>query len=96
VRSRRNCTWVLDLSGFRVVTMESDGEVANSRVTIRIERGGAHGTGQLIPRREGPRHELPVPVTVVPQVQLPHARVPFMRRNASLIDLKADSRLAVR
>ena len=38
--SRRDCTWILGLSGFRVVTTESDGETAESRLTIRIERRG--------------------------------------------------------
>ena len=38
--SRRDCTWILGLAGFRVVTIESDGETADSRLTIRIERRG--------------------------------------------------------
>lgn len=41
--SRRNCTWVLGLSGFRVVTMERDVEATDSRLLIRIERRGARG-----------------------------------------------------
>ena len=35
--SRRDCTWILGLAGFRVVTMD---EAADSRLTIRIERRG--------------------------------------------------------
>ncbi len=35
--SRRDCTWILGLSGFRVVTMD---EAEDSRLTIRIERRG--------------------------------------------------------
>ena len=42
--SRRDCTWILGLAGFRVVTIESDGEAADSRVTIRMERRGAGAT----------------------------------------------------
>ena len=43
--SQRNCTWILGLAGFRVVTTESDGEAVDSRVTIRIERRGSRGYG---------------------------------------------------
>ena len=35
--SRRDGTWILGLPGFRVVSMESDGEKADSRLTIRLE-----------------------------------------------------------
>lgn len=38
--SRRDCTWILGLPGFRVLSMESDGEDADSRLTIRLERRG--------------------------------------------------------
>ena len=38
--SRRDCTWILGLVGFRVVTTDSDGEVVDGRLTIRIERRG--------------------------------------------------------
>ena len=41
--SRRDCTWILGLVGFRVVSIESDGEAADRRVTIRIERRGRRG-----------------------------------------------------
>jgi transposase len=37
VASRRDCTWILGLSGFRVVTME---EAQDGRLTIRMERRG--------------------------------------------------------
>ena len=37
---RRDCTWILGLAGFRVVTTESDGEAVAGRLTIRIERRG--------------------------------------------------------
>jgi transposase len=40
VGSRRDCTWILGLLEFRVVTAESDGETTDSRLTIRIERRG--------------------------------------------------------
>ena len=43
--SQRNCTWILGLAGFRVVTTESDGGAVDSRVTIRIERRGSRGYG---------------------------------------------------
>ena len=43
--SQRNCTWILGLAGFRVVTTESDGEAVDSRVAIRIERRGSRGYG---------------------------------------------------
>jgi hypothetical protein len=36
VGSRRDCTWILGLAGFRVVTTESAGEAVDSRLTIRI------------------------------------------------------------
>jgi transposase len=39
VGSRRDCTWILGLPGFRVVTTESDGEAVD-RLMIRIERRG--------------------------------------------------------
>jgi hypothetical protein len=39
VGSRRDCTWILGLSGFRVVTADSEGETAESRLTIRIADG---------------------------------------------------------
>jgi transposase len=37
VGSRRDCTWILGLSGFRVVTMD-EGE--SGRLVLRIERRG--------------------------------------------------------
>jgi hypothetical protein len=37
VGSRRDCTWILDLSGFRVVTMD---EAESGRLRIRIQRRG--------------------------------------------------------
>jgi len=37
VGSRRDCTWILGLPGFRVVTTTSDGDRVDSRLTIRIE-----------------------------------------------------------
>jgi transposase len=40
VGSRRDCTWILGLAEFRVVTTESDGDAVDSRLTIRIERRG--------------------------------------------------------
>lgn len=39
--SRCDCTWVLGLTGFRVVGLERSGEGADSRMTVRIERSGA-------------------------------------------------------
>jgi hypothetical protein len=44
--SRRDCTWILGLLEFRVVTAESDGETTDSRLTIRIERRGVSTPGQ--------------------------------------------------
>lgn len=38
--SRRDCTWILGLTGFRVVTANSDHEASDGRLTIRIERRG--------------------------------------------------------
>jgi transposase len=40
VGSRRDCTWILGLAGFRVVTAHSDGEAADSRLVLRVERRG--------------------------------------------------------
>jgi len=42
VGSRRDCTWILGLAGFRVVTTDSEGDAVrvDSRLTIRIERRG--------------------------------------------------------
>jgi transposase len=45
VGSRRNCTWILGLAGFRVVTTESDDDTVTSRLTIRIERRGVRRYG---------------------------------------------------
>ena len=50
--SRSDCTWILGLSGFRVVTME---QAANGRLVIRIERQGVRrytcsGCGRRIGR----------------------------------------------
>jgi hypothetical protein len=45
VGSRRDCTWILGLAGFRVVTTASDGEAADSWLTVRIERRGVRGYG---------------------------------------------------
>ena len=38
--SRRDCTWILGLPGFRVVTVQSDGAAGTARLLIRIERRG--------------------------------------------------------
>ena len=43
--SRRDCTWILGLAGFRVVATESDGDAVNSRLTIRIEHRGVRRYG---------------------------------------------------
>jgi transposase len=40
VGSRRECTWILGLSGFRVVEMVRAGEMADSRLQIHVERRG--------------------------------------------------------
>ena len=42
--SRRDCTWILGLAGFRVVKVESDGEEANSRLRIWLQRRGRKGS----------------------------------------------------
>jgi hypothetical protein len=39
VGSRRDCTWILGLSGFRVESIEGE-DAATSRLRIRIERRG--------------------------------------------------------
>jgi len=41
VGSRRDCTWILGLPGFRVERIEGEDGDATSRVLIRIERRGA-------------------------------------------------------
>lgn len=41
--SRRDCTWILGLAGFRVDAVDGEQAEATSRVRIRIERSGAHG-----------------------------------------------------
>jgi transposase len=38
--SRKDCSWILGLSGFRVVTTEYDESAVQGRLTIRIERQG--------------------------------------------------------
>ena len=38
--SRRDCTWILGLSGFRVVATESAEDGADTRLVIRLERRG--------------------------------------------------------
>lgn len=53
--SQRDCTWMLGVAGFRVVRAESDGEHAESRLTIRIERRGVRrypctGCGRRVSR----------------------------------------------
>ena len=77
VGSRRDCTWILGLSGFRVVTAERDGERSESRLTIRIERRGIRRypcsgcggrTGRVRSLRDRTWDDLPWashPVTVV-------------------------------
>jgi hypothetical protein len=37
--SRRDCTWILGLVGFRVVTVESDGEVAEATANLLAFEG---------------------------------------------------------
>jgi transposase len=50
VGSRRDCTWILGLSGFRVVTLD---EAENDRLTIRIERRGVRRYACSCGRRTG-------------------------------------------
>ena len=38
--SVRECTWILGLAGFRVVTTTYDAEAADGRLTMRTERRG--------------------------------------------------------
>ena len=38
--SRRDCTWILGLAGFRVVSADSSSSAPDGRLTIRIERRG--------------------------------------------------------
>lgn len=40
--SRKDCTWILGLPGFRVVAVESESQTEVGRLTIRVERRGAH------------------------------------------------------
>jgi transposase len=75
--SRRDCTWILGLSGFRVVTAESEGAAADSRLTIRIERRGVRRyvcsgcggrTGHVRSKRDRTWDDVPWashPVTIV-------------------------------
>jgi transposase len=77
VGSRRECTWILALAGFRVVELTSDGAAADSRLVIRIERRGLRryvcsGCGRRSSRvRDGKErtwHDLPWaahPVTLI-------------------------------
>ncbi len=76
--SRRNCTWILGLPGFRVVTIEGEGEATDSRVRVHVERRGGRylcsGCGRRISRvrskRERTWDDLPWaahPVTLVYQ-----------------------------
>ena len=53
--SRRDCTCILGLAGFRAVTTDSDGDAVHSRLTIRIERRrswhyGCSGCGRCTSR----------------------------------------------
>jgi transposase len=75
--SRRDCTWILGLPGFRVVTAESEGAAADSRLTIRIERRGVRRyvcsgcggrTGHVRSKRDRTWDDVPWashPVTIV-------------------------------
>lgn len=84
--SRRDCTWILGLSGFRVVTAESDGAAPDSRLTIRIERRGIRRypcsgcggrSGRVRSRRDRTWDDLPWashPVTVVYAQRRVHCR----------------------
>ncbi len=62
--SRRDCTWILGLSGFRVERVDGEDGDATSRVQIRIERRGQGASRrESLPRRLGsdapekrPRH----------------------------------------
>ncbi len=65
VGSRRDCTWILGLSGFRVVTMD---EHESGRLVIQIERRGVRRytcsgcgrrTGRVRSRRERTWDDLP-------------------------------------
>ena len=38
--SRRDCTWILGLSGFRVERLDGEATEATSRLRLRIERRG--------------------------------------------------------
>jgi len=40
VGSRRNCTWILGLPGFRVTTIEGEDDEAHSRLRVQLERRG--------------------------------------------------------
>jgi len=68
VGSRRDCTWILELTGFRVVTVESAGELVDSQITIRLERRGIRryicsgcggGTGRVRSKRERTWDDVP-------------------------------------
>jgi transposase len=65
VESQRDCTWILGLSGFRVVAMD---EGASGRLVIRIERRGVRRypcngcgrrTGRVRSRRDRTWADLP-------------------------------------
>jgi transposase len=68
VGSRSNCTWILGLPGFRVVTARSDSAAETARLTIRIERRGirryrcgacGRGTGRVRSVRDRTWDDLP-------------------------------------
>lgn len=75
--SRQDCTWILGLPGFRVLTTESDSPTEVGRLTIRIERRGVRRyacsgcggrTGRVRAVRDRTWDDLPWaghPVTVV-------------------------------
>jgi transposase len=77
VGSRRECTWILGLAGFRVVEMTSVGDVSESPLRIEVERRGirrytcsgcGHRTGRVRDTKTRTWHDLPWaahPVTVV-------------------------------
>ena len=58
--SRRDCTWILGLSGFRVVRMD---ESVSGRLVIRIERRGVRRYTCSCGRRTG-RAELAIAAAV--------------------------------
>jgi len=102
VGSRRDCTWILGLSGFRVVSVESEGDTAEGRLRLHLERRGVRRyacgacrrrTGRVRAARDRTWDDLPWathPVTLVyPQRRIICRRCGIRTERIEFADPKA-------